>query len=100
MAARLRSSSRAAFRHGPGDAPAGGATSAPPASVTTAIRSLDPELVDQHVELLAELVVADPLGDEVDELRGEDRHDRRLGHDGLVDGAPLLVGAGAVGLAE
>src|SRR5882672_10136859 len=104
-AARLCRSWRRASRHGGEPARTGGEMDSPPASSVPAapaavVISLDPELVDEHVELLAELVVADPLGEEVDQFGGEDRYDRGLLHDGLVDVAPLLVGLRLVGLAE
>src|SRR5262245_53168950 len=70
IAARSRTSLPSATRQGPSPPRPGGAASASPGSATTAIGcSLHPQLADQHVELFAELVVADPLRHEVDQFR-------------------------------
>src|SRR4051812_10305166 len=98
IAARLRSSRRRASRHGLAATTAGSAASEAATSPTTAPltqppgeRLLDPGLVDEPVELLAEREVADALRHEVDVPRREERRHRRLVGDLLVDLRPQLI---------
>ena len=72
-----------------GSGPSGGRARARPPRTSL----LDPRLVDEPVELLAEREVADALRDEVDVLRVEQRRHRRLVGHLLVDLRPLGVGA-------
>src|SRR3954468_14123960 len=105
IATRSRRNVPSAVRQGPGEASTDGAADGPASdgtetSVVTA-GSLHPELVDEHVELLAELVVADPLRGEVDQLRRDQRCHGSLLHHRLVNLAPQrvrLVHAGPLGL--
>src|SRR5213593_4612743 len=76
----------------PAEAPATSAvvTSGSWAMVTLSV-SLHRRLVEQEVPLRVELVALDALGEEVDPLRVEHRHPRRLVRDLAVDLRPELV---------
>src|SRR5262245_50307756 len=98
IAARLRVSWVRELRHGPDVPGTGGTAAGSPASgapgslaTTVMVGSFHPKLADQHVELLAELVVADLGRNEVDVLRVEQWDERGLLHDRLVDLPPLSV---------
>src|SRR5215831_1308330 len=54
-----------------------------------------PELVEQGSGLPAELVVPDAFGDEVDPGSVDERDERRLVHQLVIDSCPLLVGHGS-----
>src|SRR4051794_17708622 len=105
IATRSRRNVAIAVRQGPAEALTDGAADAPASDATetsvVTVGSLHPELVDEHVELLAELVVADSLRGEVDQLGGDERCHGGLCHHRLVDLAPQLVRlvhAGPLGL--
>src|SRR5262249_31595274 len=97
MATRSRRTDRKAVRHGPADR----LTSSCLLMLIPVPLCwlLHPELADEHVVLPGELVVADPLRDEVDQLRSEERGPWRLRHDLLIGHPPLLVRSRLVGLA-
>src|SRR5258708_34607243 len=57
---------------------------------------VDPELVDQHVPVGVELVVAYPGGEECQVARVVQRYPRCLGGEFAVDGSPGTCGCGGI----
>src|SRR4051812_43920536 len=100
IASLLRSSRRRASPHGLaslGSAPTRAGALAAVSLIASGSRFraglLDPRLCDEPVELLAEREVADTLRDEVDVLRVEEGHHRRLVRHLAIDLRPHRVRA-------